>query len=536
MANALNEDILLEILRLKKQEGLSGRQISTLLGVSKSSVNDFLSGKTHKGFHEKIKDKPIADGRIESFNDKRESLSGKVFLFSSAQNNTFVHDKALKSLLNYKRYKEANFYIGTFSYNLNGYQSGASKDEEWYDPKIREYILNESCFITKDLLWCGELSILPTADNPESGMKAYCGPRSGILPHAKQELTSIPTKKFEDTKMLYTTGCVTQRNYIPKKAGQKAEPHHVFGALIVEIDELGQYHVRQIDIEADTGCFYDLDKYVTPEGVFDADGIEAINWGDIHAAKIDDTVAEVSWRSKDSILDTLKPKYQFINDVFDMESRSHHGRKDQIYRMMLNLRGKGSVHKEIVTTARLLKEFSRDFSKTYVIESNHDRALERWLDEADYRLDDLNATYFLHLQYQRYSFLEAQIGERDIVKLPIFEYACKKTSGIDLDDVVFLREDDSVRICGEIECGDHGHLGNNGGKGSLRSFIIRGVKANIGHLHSAFIKAGVYVAGVSGKLDMKYNKGGSSWSQSHILTYPNGKRAIITIKKGKWRG
>jgi len=58
---------------------------------------------------------------------------------------------------------------------------------------------------------------------------------------------------------------------------------------------------------------------------------------------------------------------------------------------------------------------------------------------------------------------------------------------------------------------------------------------NTGHTHSTGIIDGVYTAGVHGKLDMDYNKGPSSWSHSHVITYPNGKRAIITIKDGKWR-
>jgi hypothetical protein len=35
---------------------------------------------------------------------------------------------------------------------------------------------------------------------------------------------------------------------------------------------------------------------------------------------------------------------------------------------------------------------------------------------------------------------------------------------------------------------------------------------------------------------MGYNKGPSSWSHSHVITYPNGKRSIITLQKnGNWR-
>lgn len=34
---------------------------------------------------------------------------------------------------------------------------------------------------------------------------------------------------------------------------------------------------------------------------------------------------------------------------------------------------------------------------------------------------------------------------------------------------------------------------------------------------------------------MGYNKGPSSWSHSHVVTYPNGKRAVVTMRGTRWR-
>jgi hypothetical protein len=99
----------------------------------------------------------------------------------------------------------------------------------------------------------------------------------------------------------------------------------------------------------------------------------------------------------------------------------------------------------------------------------------------------------------------------------------------------YLRTDESFIIAESIECGMHGHLGPNGSRGGSRPLLKIGRKANIGHTHTAEISDGLYVAGVTGKLDQSYNVGPSSWSQSDIITYPNGKRAIITKSNGKWR-
>ena len=125
------------------------------------------------------------------------------------------------------------------------------------------------------------------------------------------------------------------------------------------------------------------------------------------------------------------------------------------------------------------------------------------------------------------------VGSRD--NFHTFEYACRLVNS-NMGNVRFLRVDESFKVAGNIECGAHSDFGNNGGRGSILSFQKLGTKHNIGHSHSCGIKAGVYQSGMSGDLDQKYNKGGSSWSHSHILTYENGKRTIITQKGKKWRG
>jgi glucose-6-phosphate 1-dehydrogenase len=62
-----------------------------------------------------------------------------------------------------------------------------------------------------------------------------------------------------------------------------------------------------------------------------------------------------------------------------------------------------------------------------------------------------------------------------------------------------------------------------------------GRKRNQGHTHSAGIIDGNYTAGITGNLDQGYNDGPGSWSQSNILTYANGKRAIQTTWGNAWR-
>jgi hypothetical protein len=59
-------------------------------------------------------------------------------------------------------------------------------------------------------------------------------------------MKSVASVKSDPTKFNWTTGTVTLRNYIQKKAGQKAEFHHCYGALLVEVDSTGAWGVRQL--------------------------------------------------------------------------------------------------------------------------------------------------------------------------------------------------------------------------------------------------------------------------------------------------
>jgi len=538
MAALLEDDnVKLEVLRYK-HDSLSTRQISQLTGIAKSTLNDFVLKRTYIKWWDEYSEKPVASGKLSALHEDIEVLGEGVYIAISAQNNTFVHNKFMDSLEVLAGERNAQILCGTFTYNTSGFQNlqkGTDSEEVWYDPRIKKYILDKPMMLCNDLMWCGELNILPTAVNPLSGLHSYTRAASAIVPHAKLQLESIPTHKSLPAKIMYTTGAVTKRNYIQKKAGQKAEFHHAFSALLIEVDKEGDFFVRQLNAETSTGCFYDLDKCYTPNGVYNSNYVEAINWGDLHSEKKDVEVYDLAFgRNSNSMIDTLRPKFQFANDLADFTSRNHHSIGDPYFRFKTHIHGNDSVRSDIFNVIATLEDMNRDFCKTVVVESNHDLALERWLKNADYKIDPENAIFFLECQLKKYKTIKA--GD---FGFSVFEWAVKNNSK-ELDHVRFLKTDESFRICDEdgngIECGQHGHNGANGSRGGVAVFQKLGSRHNVGHTHTATIKDGVYYAGVMAKLDIGYNTGGSSWSQSSIITYPNSKRTIITIKNGKWRG
>jgi hypothetical protein len=386
------------------------------------------------------------------------------------------------------------------------------------------------------------MNTLPTATNPLEGFEAYTRAKWGIFPHPRVQLKSIATMFKAAPKIIMTTGAVTLRNYVQRKAGIKAEFHHVVAAVLVEVDDDGDFFCRHLIAEKD-GSFHDLNTRVSKGKITHDHRVEAITWGDLHTERLDPNTAEGAWGldtrslkninradvNTKSMLDELEPKYQFFHDVLDFRRRNHHNLKDPHFLFEMWVRGTECVETEIMRVGEFLAATRRDWCKSLVVDSNHDRALKRWLREADYKKDPVNARFFLSCQAALYKAIEA--GDENFM---IAEWAVKEYSS--LGGVTFLHNTDSFVLCG-IEQALLGDLGAHGARGAVNQFARMGPKANIGHHHGAEIYEGIYQAGHSCKRDMVFNRGGlSSWNPSHIVTYPNGKRAIVTMQGKKWRG
>lgn len=479
--------------------------------------------------------RPVAAGALNSAVDNWKVKPGKRFILTSIQNNTFPHANFLASLENAAKYLEAELLASKYLYNKNGFQNGEGGKDIQFDPAFAPYIIEENVFLNNresGFAFMAELNILPTATYPLSGFAETATAydlKGLVVGHAKITAESVAALKGESVRRLYSTGTATLKNYIQQKAGQKAEALHNYGALLVEFDDEGTFFVRQLEAMDASGEFYDLNQHYTPSGVYEASGhVLALQYGDIHAEKIDNECADASWNSEYSLLDILKPKYQLIHDVHDFTSRNHHNRQSGVFLAEQYAQGRDKVIDDLIDTGRILEQMDRPFSQTVIVESNHDLALARWLNDpkANITQDPANA----HLFHTLNAAIYGAIADRD-TSFNVLDYALRQVAGCDFA-AVFLSTDESFKLAG-IECGCHGHNGINGSKGSPKQFVKLG-KMNTGHTHTASIFGGVYTAGVSGSLDMGYNIGASSWSQTHIITYANGQRTLIDFKNGKF--
>lgn len=543
MVAQLAEEQALETAQAYHAAGNNAAAAARTLGISASTMVTRLQTLRTKGL---IRER---DGQLEALITEpwKRPAKGKIarYLLTSAQNHTKLHKEFWLNLHALAVHYDATLMVSTFKYNKDAFANNALgkrrvraselPDDMEYDPELLPYINNDRVDLAPRLTWCGELNIIPTARRPLTGMENYTYRKSTIIPHASIAMKSVPSVKGEGVKLLYTTGACTQRNYIKRKEGFRAEHFHAYAALLVEVDHDGNWWCRQVEQGAD-GTLCDLNLVFRGGKLARSNArVACITWGDIHATKLDSAVAEAGWRGDGNMLDVLRPYTQHIHDLLDFTPASHHTRRDPFENYRAYMRNdRRSVARELMSTGQVASELQRKWCRTVVVNSNHDRHLERYLKEIDWREDAENAELILRLTER--VLRSIRLDERSF---NLVEYALKEGCALPLDGLDFLLEDQSDvilrQIDGGIECSIHGDRGANGAKGTASGIARMGRRINMADKHSAEIVDLVYVAGVSGMLDMGYNKGPSSWTHAHIVTYNNGCRAIVSVWKGRWR-
>lgn len=491
--------------------------------------------KAEKQTKEKAVDtRPVSAGAVTHAEETRPILVGKRFLITSAQNNTDVHKPFLENLEAYAYHIGAQILVFPFIYNKNGFQNGEGSEEIWYASEVRQYLQKESVWLTEGYndkkVAAMAFNILPTVKNPLGGMKEAIGSAEAlIVPHATlaHECVAVLGAQFgRVVPGMYSTGTVTQRNYIQQQAGHKAENRHNFAALIVEFNDHGQFWIRQIETD-ETGAFCDLKTRVSSFGVVEnVATVDAINYGDIHAEKLDHDIAAIQWgasnSAKLSMLDYFHPRYQMAHDLLDFQALNHHNR-DNHYHMAENQFSGRTVADDLKDVTSVLDNMGRDWCQTIIVRSNHDDALDRWLADAKYepRKDPANALTYYRLQVEAYERVKDGVH---FDSLPVALFQNADWNG----NETFLRASQSFKV-GPVELGEHGHSGVNGSRGSPKQFASQ--KCTTGHTHTPSIYGGCYTAGVSGKLAMGYNEtGASSWQHACVVQYITGFRTIMHVK------
>ena len=440
-------------------------------------------------------------------------LSEGSYIVSGVQNNTPINKTLFGILQNFARHNGASFIIAPITYNLHAFQK-LEEGEIYYDPLAMPHLCREHVRLGGVIDVLCHANVLPTIKLPLNGFEAATPNHiSAIIPASKIALKCLPIPKGAKEKNLYSTGLLTYANYTMRKAGNCALPHHNQGALYVSVKG-GAVVVRQLELMQGATCIYDDGLKYTVNSVSEC-APDSLMLGDIHAEKLD----AASLADCVALIKRLRPNSLQLQDLADWSSRNHHCVKSSKWIFAQDEKGE-SVQGDLCKIAQVLNTFYDAMPTGGIIDivaSNHNTAIDTWLDTCDYRDDPLNAKIFLSLQLARYE--NANNGGFNTLR-----HALESVAGFATHKAIFHAVDGSIIHSG-IQF-EHGHIGSGGSKGSQGQFMTR--RINTGHTHSPAIALGCYTAGVClNSLDMGYNVGASSWRVGHVTTYPNGQRQVI---------
>jgi hypothetical protein len=498
------------------RNGPTGRWASNSQILASKELNhlEFVKGPANDPDQEEIP-------KQTSFTNKVKK--SKRYIITYAQNATPIHTKFFGALQTFCAENQAELLVIPGRYkNATSIWSENNQHDEWWDKNLEPHLVSKRVTLQDELVLYGDISVQPTAVRPLTGMEVFIGKSSAIFGHPKLQLQTVATNS-RDPKLMTTTGSCTILNYTNSKAGKKAAAHHVFGATVVELTKNG-FHIRQINANSEDGTFIDLNWVYTDKGKHAAPPAEALILGDIHA----DTVDEAALRASFEMINALQCKKAIYHDLLDFGARNHHSInnfRDRYERVMTT--ATDIVEDELATTIKIL-ESTPDCAQPIVVQSNHDEAFDRWLDEADPKKDPVNSLLFHKMWVAKIEEFN-KTGSWDTAFHLFY-----KLSGKTRAKFVDREEDLSVM---DIICGYHGDKGINGTRGTPSSYAKLGVKTVVGHRHTPSISDGCYTVGVVGKLDQGYNDLPSSWAHANCEIYANGKRSLIFMHPGtgEWR-
>jgi len=468
-------------------------------------------------------------------NEKSKKKDIERFVVTYGQNDTPVHKGFYQSLQVYLKDNNAELIVYKGKYrNPTSIIESKKEDVDW-DYRLKPYLMQTERRLNEKITIYPAFTS-PTAVTPLSGFDTITGNRSGIFPHPKYQMKTVPTPSQSLPKILSTTGAITIPNYSQSKAGTKGEFHHIIGAVVVEIVDDKKFHIRQISADSD-GSFYDIAggeiKKYSADGISGEHRLEALVGGDIH----------YPWQCNESIeatfdqIDRFRPKEIFLHDVVDIWSINSHERGNRFLNTAKLNANVMEIEKEVDGSVELINRFAQsiDDIKVRVIPSNHNDQLTRWLH--DEKLDNLgvNGSYFHYLSWKMHESAKQTNNGFSFIEPYAFSASEKLGSKYPESSsrVEFLKRDVPYMI-GDIEYGMHGDISGNGARGSVLGFSKIGVKTVTGHSHSPSIIDGSYCVGVLSVIPLGYAKGASSWINTSCFTYPNHKRTLINIIDGKY--
>lgn len=438
----------------------------------------------------------------------------KRYLITSAQKGATPNKEFLETLEGYAKHNSVNEIIVLP-------MAGKSITDEVLHPYLQEkdYSFISSDHRLNDKIKISNYEIKPQQINPTTGLARFAkADISTIFASPKQVYQPIPNHSHKVPKVLLTTGACTHPRYnMNNRIGRIAERDHEYGAILVETGLRQEYNFRHLKGQKN-GKLIDL-NYQYDGTHMTKTQPEVLILGDLHNGCTNKKVEKANFQ----MIHDYKPKKLVLHDVFDGSSISHHEMGQLVTRAQKH--NQLNLEKEIKSLHDKLHEYSKAMgnNQIYIVKSNHDEFLDRYLQAARF-VDEPQNAYFAS------KVLTAMIEGYD----PL-EYSMSMVGTIP-KNVTFLSRDEDFTIRG-LQLGNHGDKGANGSRGSFRSLEAAFGGSVTGHGHAPYMSRNLYRVGTSTNLDLGYNVGLSNWmncfsADTEILT-KNGWKTFSQLQSNK---
>lgn len=431
----------------------------------------------------------------------------ETYVITAAQNATYVDKKWWKTLQHIVEFNNAELIVIPFYY-----RNGAKKNQ-WFDPVVKPYLLTETRHLGKHLN-VTPIYVTPTAKNPLNSLATYCGKNSGCFGFPRLTLQSMVTSSNK-ARTLFTTGACTKANYSEKKPD--ANFNHQLACQIVHVDDKGYFHRREVEFKK--GKAYDLRTLYRATGVEQNNDTIVMNPGDWHYNH-EHQRNDGGYREhiKD-VISELQVDYMLAHDFLDFRTQNHHSRDGKMRKIKI-AQSPEFVKDELDGCCTELRELSQLTTKgVIVVESNHDKAYDRWLVDTNNFQNPIDAEFY-HESWLRV------LRNKGVSPFKL-HYDLMFP---DDDRVSFVALRDNFKINKTLI--HHGDIGPSGARGSPTSFLKTADYSNSGHTHSPFRNFKVSVAGVT-ELEHGYNEKLGAWDQALCLIHKDGSVQIMHYVDGR---
>lgn len=479
-------------------------------------ASDFLRSLPFKKEPEEAEETFTEDDLSEDYHLELEDEIRKYkrFVITTAVVDKPANDNFLNSISNYA--KRNNALVLILPSDIHNKKEGSDDKALNLDPKLKQFrVVCKDLYLNKNLCVCSiktsakQIKTLTGLDRIATKKDA-----SIIVASTKQFEESVPTQKGKIPLRVVTTGAITTNNYdtdryMSKRTAYLAEEDHMYGAVVVELAENDRFHMRIVEGSKDN-TFTDLGVEYNPNGsvLYLRDNVYVM--GDSHTDKLNKKLHKCIMKMIDRMcIDTV-----VLHDVFNATSISHHDKGKNLTKAIKAQEDKISLDKEGEGLKDYLEDISKHVRNVTIVNSNHDRHLETYLEEGRYINDPIN-TYTAH------KLAIAYMDKKNPLK-----YLLESILGLNGKYLKWLDQDEDYSRYGVI-LNAHGDAGANGGKGSIVTFEKALGNCVTAHTHSAKRLRKACCVGVVGELDQGYNKGLTTWTHAVCIVYSNGTKQLI---------